>query len=113
MSAQSKSAVNWGIFCHMAGLSTYIGLPILGPLFVWLLKRKTDPVANVEGREAVNFNISFTLYAFIAGMLCWILVGFLFLGLVSAMHLSLILWAIWKANRGDPVHYPLTLRFIK
>jgi uncharacterized Tic20 family protein len=113
MSAESKSVVNWGIFCHLAGLSTYIGLPVMGPLIVWLVKRKSDPVANVEGREAVNFNISFTLYAFLAGMLYWILVGILLLGLVSVMHVSLILWAVVKANKGESVHYPLTLRFIK
>jgi uncharacterized Tic20 family protein len=113
MKNESKSAVNWGMICHVAGLTTYMGLPVLGSLFVWLAKRKSDPVANVEGREAVNFNISFTLYAFVAGMLCWILVGFLFLGLVSAIHVSLILWAVLKANKGEHVHYPFTLRFIK
>ena len=112
MRAESKSSIHWGMVCHAAGLTTYIGLPILGALIVWLAKRKTDPIVNVEGREAVNFNISFTLYAFIAGLLCLVVVGYLLLALVSVTHLWLVLWATWKANKGESVRYPFTLRFV-
>jgi uncharacterized Tic20 family protein len=113
MSNPTKSSVNWGLVCHVAGLSTYVGLPVLGPLLVWLWKRKSEPIVNTEGREAVNFNISITLYAFVSGLLCVILIGYILLPLVGMMHLSLVIWATLKANKGESVRYPLTLRFIK
>jgi uncharacterized Tic20 family protein len=113
MSNPTKSSVNWGLVCHVSGLSTYVGLPIVGPLLIWLAKRKTEPVVNTEGREALNFNISFTLYAFVAGLLCILLVGYMLLSLIGMAHLSLIIWAALKANKGESVHYPFTLRFIK
>src|SRR6266567_3590763 len=101
MSAESKSSINWGMVCHVAGLTAYVGLPILGPLIVWLAKRKTDTIANIEGREAVNYNISVTLYAFISGLLCFVVIGYLLLVLVSMTHLGLVIWATLKANKGE------------
>ena len=111
--SQDKSSVNWGLVCHVAGLSSYIGLPIIGPLVAWLYKRKSDETANREGREAVNFNISFTIYLFIAGLLCGIMIGYALLPFILLGHIGLIIWATLKANKGDSVHYPLTLRFIR
>ncbi len=110
--SDGKSPVNWGLVCHVAGLSSYVGLPIVGPLIVWLYKRKTDATADREGREAMNFNISFTIYLFIAGLLCSIMIGYALVPFILAAHLGLIVWAILKANKGESIHYPLTLRFI-
>jgi len=110
--SEGKGQVNWGLICHVAGLSSYIGLPVLGPLVVWLYKRKTDANADKESREAVNFNISYTLYVFIAGLLCSMLIGYALLPFILVSHLVLIIWATLKANKGESVHYPFTLRFI-
>jgi uncharacterized protein len=108
-----KSSVNWGMICHVAGLSSYIGLPVVGPLIVWLYKRKTDAYADKEGRESLNFNMSFTIYFFIAGLLCGIVVGYVLLPFILIAHIGLIIWATLKANKGESVRYPLTLRFIR
>jgi len=113
MSNSGKSTVNWGLICHVAGLSTYIGLPVLGPMIVWLAKRKSEPVVNVEGREAVNFNLSFALYAFISGLLGVLLIGYILLPIIGIIHLSLVIWATLRANKGESVEYPLTLRFFR
>ena len=103
------------MLCHLGGLATYIGIPlgnILVPLIIWLLKRNSDPAVNVEGREALNFNISVTVYAVIAGLMCYILIGFVVLPLVLITHIVLVIRAALKANKGESVHYPFTLRFI-
>ena len=115
MSNQVKSTVNWSMVCHLAGLTTYIGIPlgnILVPLAIWLIKGKKDPLVNQEGREAVNFNISFTIYGIVAGLMIWVLVGFVVLPIVLITHIVLIVQAALKANKGEPVRYPFTLRFI-
>jgi uncharacterized Tic20 family protein len=115
MSENSKSTLNWAMLCHLGGLATYIGIPlgnILVPLIIWLLKKNSDPAVNVEGREALNFNISVTVYAVIAGLMCYILIGFIVLPLVLIAHIVLVIRAALKANKGESVHYPFTLRFI-
>ena len=107
--------VNWGMLCHVAGLATYLGIPFgntLAPLVIWLMKKDVDPRVNEEGRESVNFNISFTLYGMVAGLLCYALIGFVLLPIVIAAHVILVIQATLKANKGEKVRYPLTLRFI-
>ena len=108
-----KTALNWGLVCHVSGLSSYIGLPAIGPLVVWLYKRKSDAVADREGRESLNFNISFTIYVFVAGLLCSLVIGYALLPFLVIAHLGLVVWATLKANKGESVHYPFTLRFIR
>jgi uncharacterized Tic20 family protein len=107
--------VNWGMICHLAGLATYIGIPfgnIVAPLIIWLLKKDQNSVVMTEGKESLNFNISFTLYALMAGLLCYIIVGFVLLPMVLICHIVLVIRATLKANRGESVHYPFCLRFI-
>jgi uncharacterized Tic20 family protein len=115
MSDEKKESLNWGMLCHVGGLATYIGIPfgnIIAPLVIWLWKKKTVPSVEVEGREALNFNLSFSLYGILAGLMCYIMIGFVLLPLVIITHLVLVIRAILQANKGESVHYPFTLRFI-
>jgi uncharacterized Tic20 family protein len=115
MTESSKSTVNWGMLCHLAGLATYLGIPfgnIIAPLIIWLIKRNGDPFVMSEGRESLNFNISFTLYAVMAGFLCYVLIGFVLLPVVLVCHIVLAIRATLKANKGETVRYPFSLRFI-
>jgi uncharacterized Tic20 family protein len=115
MSEKTKSEVNWPMLCHLGGLATYIGIPlgnIIAPLIIWLLKKDTNSQVNEAGREALNFNISFTIYGLIAGLLCYILVGFVVLPVFLIVHIILVVQATLKANKGESVRYPFTLRFI-
>ena len=115
MSDQSKTSVNWGMVCHLAGLTAYIGIPlgnIIAPLVIWIMKKGSDPFVNEQGREAVNFNISFTIYVGLAGLLCYFLIGFVFLPLLLLAHIVLVIQATLKANKNEGVRYPFTLRFI-
>jgi uncharacterized Tic20 family protein len=115
MSDSATSDVNWAMVCHLSGLTTYIGIPlgnVIAPLAIWLLKKDKDPRVNEAGREAVNFNISFTIYGLVAGLLCWLLIGFIFMPVLFVVHIVLVIQATLKANKGETVRYPWTLRFI-
>lgn len=115
MTEKSKNTVNWGMLCHLAGLTTYLGIPfgnIIAPLIIWVVKKDNNPVVMTEGRESLNFNISFTIYGLLAGLLCYALIGFALLPVVLVVHIVLIVKAVLRANKGEPVHYPLTLRII-
>jgi uncharacterized Tic20 family protein len=106
----------WGMFCHLAALVGFIGVPlgsVLGPLVVWLIKREESPFVNEQGREAVNFQLSMLIYFVVAGLLCFILIGIpLIIGLVI-FDLVMVILAGLRANNGETYRYPLTIRFIK
>jgi uncharacterized protein len=115
MTEAPKNTLNWGMLCHLAGLTTYLGIPfgnIVAPLVIWLFKKDADAVVMTEGRESINFNISFTIYGLLAGLSCYILIGFVLLPAVLVVHIVLVVRAVLRANKGETVRYPFTLRII-
>ena len=86
---------------------------ILGPLVIWLMKRDTFAFVNDQAKEALNAQVSITLYGIGAAMLCFVLIGFpLLIGLYFADIVFVILAAI-AANDGKRYRYPAILRLVK
>jgi len=86
---------------------------VLGPLVLWLVKRSEYPgFFEANGKESVNFQISMTIYLFLAGILLFLLVGIVFIPLVVIADIVLVIIAAVKANQGELYRYPLTIRFI-
>ncbi len=105
----------WGMFAHLASLAGII-IPLgnlLGPLIVWLVKKDTMPFVADQGKEALNFNITVFIAAFISGILTLVLIGFLLLIVVGIAWLVLTVLAALAANKGETYRYPFTLRLIK
>jgi uncharacterized Tic20 family protein len=112
----NKDARTWATVCHLSALSTFVGVPlgnVLGPLVVWLLKRNDYPFVDDQGKEALNFQISMTLYGIIAGILVILLVGIALLALVAVADFILVIVASMKANDGERYRYPFTIRLIR
>lgn len=141
-SSQSKMAA---AACHLGAWLFWV-LPVaghlLGPIALWLILRRDDPFIDDHGKEAVNFQISCTLYAvlllvvlaaltfpvgvsLISGVLwdpAWParlltalglgVLWLLLIAIVVAWHL-LIIVAAWRAGNGQPWRYPLTIRWIR
>jgi uncharacterized Tic20 family protein len=106
----------WAALAHVAALAAYVGVPfghILGPLIVWLIKKDRHAFISEHGKEALNFNITITLYTLIAFLLCFVVVGFVLLPLLLLLHVILTIIASVRASDGLPYRYPLTLRLIK
>src|SRR5450755_3918192 len=115
MASEKKDSVNWGMLCHLGGLATYLGIPlgnVIAPLVIWLVKKNGDSFVDSQGRESLNFNLSFTIYGMVAGLLCYVVIGFVVLPVVLVAHLVLVIRATLQANKGQSVHYPFTLRII-
>ena len=107
-------ARNFAMFCHLAALSMYltgVGI-IVGPLIVWLIKKDKYPYVDRQGKEALNFNISFLVYHIAAALLLFVLVGFVLLPLVSLAWLVLLIVAAVKTNSGEQYRYPFIFRLI-
>ncbi len=106
----------WGMFCHLAALSGFLGIPlgwILGPLVVWLIKKEDYPFVDQQGKESINFQISMTIYMFASAVLIFVLVGFLLLPALVIFDIVMVILATIKANEGKSFRYPLTIRFLK
>ena len=113
---QSKDACMWAMFCHLAGLAGLV-LPVIGsivgPLIVWQIKKDEYPYVDRHGKEAVNFQISMSIYAIVSGLLIFICVGAFLLAAVGIVDIVFLLIAAVKANNNQFYRYPLTIRFIK
>ena len=105
-----------GIYCPLLGLASYLGIPfgnIIAPLVLWLLKRADDPFVDVCGKEAVNFQITISLYFTWSVVLIFAKIGILLLPLVVILHVICTIVASIKASEGQHYRYPLTIRFIR
>ena len=116
----NKDARMWAMFCHLAGLTGYI-MPvvanIVAPLIIWQIKKDDFPFVNEQGKEAVNFQISMSLYLIISAIL-WVPLSFVCVGVfipiaIGIVDLVFLLIAAVNANNGHHYRYPLTIRFIK
>jgi uncharacterized Tic20 family protein len=118
----SKDARMWAMFCHLAGLAGFV-VPvvisgIIAPLVIWQIKKDEHPFIDEHGKEAVNFQISMSLYTLIGSIVCiitcvgMILIPF-FIGAVYIIDLVFLLIAAVKANNGERYYYPICIRFIK
>lgn len=104
-----------GILCHLLAFSGYL-IPfgnIFGPLVLWLLKRADDPFVDACGKEALNFQISMTVYAVISGLSIIIGIGFLLLPVIMILNIVYTVIASIKASEGQSYRYPLTFRLIQ
>ncbi|MFQ5650854.1 MAG: DUF4870 domain-containing protein [bacterium] len=115
MSTNDKEERNWGMFCHLAALACWIGIPfgnIIGPLIIWLVKKDELPLVDTEGKESLNFQISITIYALGALVLCFILVGIPLLIAIAIAQVALVIVAAIKISNGESYKYPFTIRFL-
>ena len=115
----------WAMACHLAGLAGFVGFPlgnvlgplplgnVIGPLIIWLLKKDEFRVVDTCGKEALNFQISMTIYMALAAIFIRTMIGGILLIGLMAVDLVLMIRAAIKTNNGEDFQYPLTIHFIK
>jgi len=128
---------------HISAFSGFI-FPfggIVTPLIAWQTLKDRSQFLDEQGKEAINFNISYTLYMWIVGisiipfafnsLQIWNhnFNGFdfnfhfgsftsafglaSFVGFIAITRIVLIIIAALKAKDGENYKYPLTIKFIK
>ena len=107
----------WAMLCHLSALASYLGVPfgnILGPLVIWLIKKDESAFVDVNGKKALNFQISLMIYGLAATpLIC--LGPVIFIVIIPLMIIGLIfpIVAAVKANNGEEYNYPISIQFIK
>ncbi len=113
---ENRSRV-WATLCHLSALLFFVGIVpfghLIGPLVVWLVKRHDYPSVEQHGKESLNFQISMTIYALVAIVLTFILIGIpLLIGLIIA-DMILVIVASVKTSNGEEFRYPCTIRLVQ
>ncbi|MEH2239249.1 DUF4870 domain-containing protein [Nostoc sp.] len=144
----------WAMLCHFSallgwillfflvflGIPLYLPLNLLAPLMIWRFKKAQYPWIDFQGKESLNFQITWTLYTLIvmAISLLFVLTSFslalatnssfnevkITLDSLLIVFMSLILlilivqsfvvtFAAIKAYNGEHYRYPLTIRFLR
>jgi uncharacterized Tic20 family protein len=123
----------WLVVMHLSSILVMVIIPLL----IWSWKRKTSAAIDRQGREVLNFQITMTILLFGAALL---MLGLMFGSavfvtldsttpnllltiLVSISMVPLILIGIFSTIQGirntilavgeKPIHYPLSIHFIK
>lgn len=112
----------WALFTHLSALLGFI-IPfgnVLGPLIFWQIKKNESSFIDDQGKEALNFQITFTLVMIglvvIGTILLVVLIGFLF---YIAAFVAGVAWLVLsilggiRANNGEYYRYPWTWRLVK
>jgi uncharacterized Tic20 family protein len=136
----------WAVWCHLTAFVGLLGVPfghIIGPMVTWQMKKEESAFVDSNGKEALNFQISLTLYAIAAAtaLLVFIFTSVgvaasragepvppgtwlpLLLGGYIGPVLALLLFpaigvigtvvGAAKAASGKFYRYPLTIRFLR
>ncbi len=107
---------SWTVACHASALLGFFvpaGGHILAPLIVWLMKRADSAAVDAHGKESLNFQLSMLIYSIIAGILMFVLIGFVLLPLLHVLNLVFVIIASLRASEGQLYRYPLTIRLLK
>jgi uncharacterized Tic20 family protein len=81
----TKDDRTWAMLCHIAGLAGYV-IPlgnIFGPLIIWMIKKDQSWFVNDQGKEALNFQISLTIYLIVACLAILIIIGIFLIPVIA------------------------------
>ena len=112
---ESRQERTWAMLCHLGAFAGFV-FPfgnIIVPLVIWLIKKEEFPLADDQGKESLNFQISVTICYFVAGILSLIFIGLVLLVGLVIFSVIMVIKASVKVNDGEKFHYPLCLRLIK
>jgi uncharacterized Tic20 family protein len=110
----------WAMTCHLIALTGFL-IPfgnLLGPLAIWLWKRKESDFIDFHGKTAVNYQL--TLLIFLVGItIVAAITGFVMkfiapvFGILAIYTIIMIIISAIKSYRGDYVEITLSAEFIK
>ena len=102
---------------HMGGLVPVPWVPIIVPFVVWILKGDESEFVNKQAREALNFQLSLSIYWSLCFLLVFTIVGIpiafiaFFVFIITNIVCSLI--GATRTSKGLEYRYPMNLRLIQ
>ncbi|MEI7771007.1 MAG: DUF4870 domain-containing protein [Chloroflexales bacterium] len=106
---------NTAMACHLVSFLGYL-IPfadLIATIVIWSSKKDQSAFVREHGAEALNYQISFYIYALISLVLTFVLIGFLMLAALTIFDITVTIIAAVKASNGERYRYPLTIRFVQ
>jgi len=111
----SETERNWAMLCHLSAFAGFF-FPfggIIGPLICWLSRKEESYWVNLNGKNALNFQLSVMLYIVLAVPLIFIIIGIPIIIMLVTLKIICIIIASVKAAKGELFRYPLSIPFIQ
>lgn len=110
--ASERKYAAWIHISHAVVL--LIGLPVIAPLILWLIRREDSEFIDDHGREAVNFDISLAIYGVALVILTIVTCGIGALGFIAWYVVAIVatVQGAVAASKGRFYRYPVCLRLI-
>ena len=113
--ATASDERTWSVLTHVsafAGMVVPFG-HIIGPLVCWLIKKPESALVDRQGKAALNFQISSTIYVFVMGLLIFVFVGLLLLPIYAIFWFVMVIVATIRAADDKDPGYALSIPFFK
>ena len=112
----SRDEKTFGMLAHITAFALFI-LPtighIIGPLIIWLMKKDQSAWVDRQGKNALNFQISITIYFFVSLLLIPVIIGIILVVAVAIFWLVSVIMASVRVNDGEDYQYMFSINFIK
>lgn len=110
----SSDERTWGVLTHAAAFAGF-AVPfgnILGPLVVWLVKKDESRFLDANGKQALNFQITWTVLIGISLLTLLVGIGLLIVPVVMLAWLIFVVLAMVRASEDQVYDYPLTIDLV-
>jgi uncharacterized Tic20 family protein len=104
----------WAVVLHASAFSGLV-VPfgnIFGPLLVWLIKKDESEFIDESGKEALNFQLTWTMLLLGALLSLLVGIGFLLVPLLAVAWIVIVVLATVRASERVVYDYPLTVDLI-
>lgn len=111
----AEQTQQWAMFIHLSQFAGFL-VPFAGfvlPIVLWQMKKECLPGVDVHGKIVTNWIVSALIYGVISGVLCFLMIGFLFIAILAVLGIVYPIIGAIKANNGEAWPYPLSIRFFK
>lgn len=99
------------VVAMLAHLITFMS-SFIGPLVIYLVKKDESKFVADQAKEVLNFQISVLIYAVVAVLSFFILIGAVLVPALGVFVFVVTILGAVRAYEGKPFRYPLCLRFL-
>ncbi len=110
---QNGDSSTWAMILHLSMLLA-TPAPVVGfvaPIVIWQIKKDSMPEIDAHGRAAVNWMISYLIYAAICFALFFVIIGIPMMIILGLLGIVFPIIAGVKASDGVVWNYPMSIRF--
>lgn len=105
----SKEECNMAMLIYI--LSIFTGW--VGPLIIWLIKKDASPFVNDQGKEVLNFQITFFVAYIVCALLMFVVIGCVLLPILMIAAIVFSIMGALAASKGTAYRFPFNIRLIK